>query len=82
MARTAEGRRLEEAWVRTARSKRWGPYLSGRAWGTVREDYSADGGQANSAAAGVTAGSGRLFFGLNDDYPPDKGGGLRVTVYY
>ena len=20
----------------------WGPYLSGRAWGTVREDYSAD----------------------------------------
>jgi hypothetical protein len=26
-----------EAW------KRWGPYLSERAWGTVREDYSADG---------------------------------------
>jgi hypothetical protein len=23
--------------------KRWGPYLSERAWGTVREDYSADG---------------------------------------
>ena len=22
---------------------RWGPYLSERAWGTVREDYSADG---------------------------------------
>jgi hypothetical protein len=21
----------------------WGPYLSGRQWGTVREDYSADG---------------------------------------
>jgi len=21
----------------------WGPYLSERAWGTVREDYSADG---------------------------------------
>src|SRR5262245_16089419 len=24
--------------------RRWGPYLSERAWGTVREDYSADGG--------------------------------------
>src|SRR5204862_5752826 len=23
--------------------KRWGPYLSERQWGTVREDYSADG---------------------------------------
>ena len=23
--------------------RRWGPYLSERAWGTVREDYSADG---------------------------------------
>ncbi len=26
-----------------ARWKRWGPYLAERAWGTVREDYSADG---------------------------------------
>jgi hypothetical protein len=26
-----------------ARWRRWGPYLSERAWGTVREDYSADG---------------------------------------
>ncbi len=23
--------------------KRWGPYLSDRQWGTVREDYSPDG---------------------------------------
>ncbi len=23
--------------------KQWGPYLSERAWGTVREDYSAEG---------------------------------------
>ena len=23
--------------------RRWGPYLSDRSWGTVREDYSADG---------------------------------------
>ena len=31
------GRRADPAWLR------WGPYLSERAWGTVREDYSADG---------------------------------------
>lgn len=39
---TAEGRRLQDikqgvAW------RRWGPYVSERQWGTVREDYSADG---------------------------------------
>ena len=40
LARTHEYRRLAEdgaAW------RRWGPYLSERAWGTVREDYSPDG---------------------------------------
>ena len=47
---TAEHRRLAEA---TGRAEddlfganpwyEWGPYLSERAWGTVREDYSADG---------------------------------------
>ncbi|HXW08294.1 MAG TPA: hypothetical protein VD833_23890 [Vicinamibacterales bacterium] len=36
----AEEKRLEEARVRQAHWKRWGPYLSERAWGTVREDYS------------------------------------------
>jgi hypothetical protein len=36
---TIEGRRLadRDAWLR------WGPYLAERQWGTVREDYSADG---------------------------------------
>jgi hypothetical protein len=33
----AEDFRREKNW------KRWGPYLSERQWGTVREDYSADG---------------------------------------
>ncbi|HTY43138.1 MAG TPA: glucosidase [Thermoanaerobaculia bacterium] len=42
-AGTAEGRRLEDNTRRTAHWNRWGPYLSERAWGTVREDYSADG---------------------------------------
>jgi len=37
---THEERRLEESRQRTAHWKRWGPYLSDRAWGTVREDYS------------------------------------------
>ena len=37
---TEEGKRLEELRRRTAHWKRWGPYLSERSWGTVREDYS------------------------------------------
>jgi hypothetical protein len=40
---THEERRLEESQHRSAHWKRWGPYLSDRAWGTVREDYSAYG---------------------------------------
>ena len=37
LARLAEDERREKNW------KRWGPYLSERQWGTVREDYSASG---------------------------------------
>jgi hypothetical protein len=40
---TAEERRLEESRERKAHWKRWGPYVSERAWGTVREDYSPGG---------------------------------------
>lgn len=40
---TAEGQRLEESRTRTRHWQRWGPYLSERAWGTVREDYSDNG---------------------------------------
>jgi mannosylglycerate hydrolase MGH1-like protein len=39
----AEAYRLEEAARRERNWKRWGPYLSERQWGTVREDYSAYG---------------------------------------
>src|ERR1700682_2041984 len=35
-----EQERLLEAEVRTAHWRRWGPYLTERQWGTVREDYS------------------------------------------
>ena len=39
----AELSRLAEDERRVSDWKRWGPYLSERQWGTVREDYSADG---------------------------------------
>ena len=39
----AEQIRLEEARTRQVAWMKWGPYLSERQWGTVREDYSADG---------------------------------------
>src|ERR1700729_1002068 len=41
--RAAEAARLDEARANTAPWKRWGPYLSERQWGTVREDYSDNG---------------------------------------
>jgi hypothetical protein len=42
---TAEQVRLDEARERKILWKKWGPYLSERQWGTVREDYS-EGGDA------------------------------------
>ncbi len=40
---TAEHQRLVDSEARRADWKNWGPYVSERAWGTVREDYSPDG---------------------------------------
>jgi len=72
--RLAEDARREKNW------KRWGPYLSERQWGTVREDYSANGDpwgyftfeQSRSRAyrwgedglLGITDREGRLCFAL------------------
>lgn len=42
-ARTTEERRLDEAREQAVPWKQWGPYLSERQWGTVREDYSENG---------------------------------------
>ncbi len=42
---SAEQIRLDEARLEQAPWKKWGPYLSERQWGTVREDYS-EGGDA------------------------------------
>ena len=62
---TKEEIRLQETRARKVNWKRWGPYLSERQWGTVREDYSA-GGNAwdylfprSGAQPGVSLGRGR-----------------------
>jgi hypothetical protein len=43
LGRSAEHDRLAESPAASDPWRLWGPYLSGRQWGTVREDYSADG---------------------------------------
>jgi hypothetical protein len=40
---TAEGRRLLETQGKPLLWRSWGPYVSERSWGTVREDYSSNG---------------------------------------
>jgi hypothetical protein len=77
---TAEHDRLEETRTTDKPWKKWGPYLSERQWGTVREDYSEGGDawnyfshdQARSRAyrwgedgiAGISDDQQRLCFGL------------------
>ena len=77
---TREETRLRESRDRSAHWKRWGPYLSERQWGTVREDYSPHGNawehfphdHARSRAyrwgedglAGLSDNHGRLCFAL------------------
>ena len=41
--RMADAGHPEEGWTEASPWYQWGPYLSERAWGAVREDYSADG---------------------------------------
>jgi hypothetical protein len=50
----AEQSRLEEARTKKAPWKKWGPYLSERQWGTVREDYSESGDAWNYFTHGDT----------------------------
>lgn len=47
MTTNAERQRLVEDAKGIANWRRWGPYVSDRQWGTVREDYSADGSAWN-----------------------------------
>ena len=58
---TEEYNRLLQNSTKEVPLEKWGPYLSERQWGTVREDYSAIGDAWNilhmsKAAAGCTAG--------------------------
>jgi hypothetical protein len=46
-AYNAEVSRLREADAKSVLWRKWGPYLSERQWGTVREDYSQDGNAWN-----------------------------------
>ncbi|MEM9226818.1 MAG: glucosidase, partial [Verrucomicrobiota bacterium] len=80
MPKNPEKQRLADDNTRKKNWKRWGPYLSERQWGTVREDYSANGDawnafphdQARSRAyrwgedglLGITDRQCRLCFGL------------------
>ncbi len=43
LTKTAEQMRLDEVHEKGMPWKQWGPYLSERQWGTVREDYSENG---------------------------------------
>src|SRR5678810_1373310 len=77
---TQEELRLQETRQGTSNWRKWGPYLSERQWGTVREDYSPDGNawgyfshdQARSRAyhwgedglAGISDDNQRLCFAL------------------
>ncbi len=47
MDTSSEKLRLDEAREKQVPWKKWGPYLSERQWGTVREDYSPDGNAWN-----------------------------------
>src|SRR5262249_16865496 len=53
---TAEHSRLEEAREQNVPWKKWGPYLSERQWGTVREDYSNNGDAWNFFTIGPESG--------------------------
>ncbi len=80
MVMNKESKRLEEARNPQSPWKKWGPYLSERQWGTVREDYSENGNawdyfthdQARSRAyhwgedglAGISDDQQRLCFAL------------------
>jgi hypothetical protein len=77
---TAEQVRLDQAGQQKAPWKKWGPYLSERQWGTVREDYSENGDAWNffthdharsrayrwgeDGIAGISDDQQRLCFGL------------------
>jgi hypothetical protein len=95
-AKTAEELRLDEAREKAVPWRQWGPYLSERQWGTVREDYSENGDawdyfthdQARSRAyhwgedglAGLSDDKQRLCFSLATGSPVGASGPSRSAV--
>ena len=84
---TQEELRLHEDRERKANWKRWGPYLSERQWGTVREDYSAYGAAWDSFSRGsAIRRAGRAGFarnvcvGLGNRASPDAVPGLSAAL--
>lgn len=79
--RMADAGHPEEGWDEASPWYQWGPYLSERAWGSVREDYSADGDAWNSFphdhARSRAAGLARAVHSQPDDDhhlpPPERG---------
>jgi len=60
---SAETERLAQDARREKNWKRWGPYLSERQWGTVREDYSA---AWRSPLSGRFSSSTNIIFGCQE----------------
>jgi hypothetical protein len=73
---TQEAIRLQQAQERTAHWRRWGPYLSERQWGTVREDYS----PSCPAGGGPLTGVPGLSFGGVSGLPFDDGA-MGIAAY-
>ncbi|MET9408003.1 hypothetical protein ABZX90_19895 [Streptomyces sp. NPDC002935] len=73
----AERLRLANADAGRAAWRRWGPYLSERQWGTVREDYS-PGGDAWSYFTHDQAGSRAYRWGEARDRPGGRSAGART----
>ncbi len=67
---TAEERRLQLSERREQNWHRWGPYLSERQWGTVREDYSAGDGGDNPWS----------YF-THDDAPAARTAGVKTVCW-
>ena len=64
---SVEKMRLQDARERNIPWKKWGPYLSERQWGTVREDYSANGDAWNYFTRAYRWGEDGLG-GISDDH--------------
>ena len=85
---TNEEQRLQASVEREVHWKRWGPYLSERQWGTVREDYSANGDvcgnisltitPARAPIAGARMASAEFATAISTSASPSRSGTKRI----